>query len=437
MLSVLTEALDCVEKEVLGVTDYHAKRVAWLCIQMGRNAGMSEEEIADLAVAALLHDNALNEYKQDYEHGQLRYGADGRKHCIAGENNLKLILKKEEQLRSFVLYHHERADGTGPFKKGVEEVPLGAQFVHIADEVDLHFALGRPNEDALERIRSYIMDETGSNFSKEATEGLLAVVSDEALHILADDNIEQLELEYAPIVMEATYGLAELFARIIDYKSPFTKDHSIGVAEKVKRMAEFLGYETEHIEKMYLAGALHDIGKLLVDIEVLEKPGRLDEQEYKHIQSHAYETYRLLSKIEGFEEVRDWASYHHEKLNGRGYPFGLGATEMGEEARILACVDIYQALTEDRPYKAGMPHKKAMSILKELVEKGELDEAIVTLMESEFSVGCSDVQADAKTEVAALFQCKVCGYVYEGDAVPYEYICPVCGQPEHGFIRIK
>ncbi len=437
VLSVLSEALDCVEKEVLGVTDYHAKRVAWLCIQMGRKAGMSEEEIADLAVAALFHDNALNEYKQDYEHGQLRYGADGRKHCIAGENNLKLILKKEVQLRSFVLYHHERADGRGPFGKGVAQVPLGAQFVHIADEVDLQFALGRADEDSLERIHDYIMDETDYNFSKEAAETLLAVVSDEALHTLADCNIEHLALEYAPITMEATYGLAELFARIIDYKSPFTKVHSIGVAEKAKHLAECLGYKTEHIEKMYLAGALHDIGKLLVDIEVLEKPGRLDEQEYKHIQSHAYETYRLLSKIDGFEEVRDWASYHHEKLNGKGYPFGLEASEMSEEARILACVDIYQALTEDRPYKAGMSHKKAIGILKELGEKGELDEAIVTLMDSEFSDGSSDAQTDARTAVVALFQCGVCGYVYEGDAVPYEFICPVCGQPGHGFIRIK
>ena len=90
MLSVLSEALDSVEKEVLGVTDHHAKRVAWMCIQMGRHAGMTEEEISELAVAALLHDNALNEYKQDYENGRLRFGASGKKHCIAGEEKLSL-----------------------------------------------------------------------------------------------------------------------------------------------------------------------------------------------------------------------------------------------------------------------------------------------------------------------------------------------------------
>ena len=433
MLSVLSEALDSVEKEVLGVTDYHAKRVAWMCIQMGRHAGMTEEEISELAVAALLHDSALNEYKQDYENGRLRFGASGKKHCIAGEENLKLILKEEKQLRNFVLYHHECADGSGAFGKTADEVTLGAQLVHIADEVDLQFAIGQSDLSALDRIRSYVREAEGRLFSKQVVEMFLEILTPELFEVLSDEKIENLILDYVPISMEANRGLAELFARIIDYKSPFTKVHSIGVAEKAEHLANCLGYEKEHADKVYMAGALHDIGKLLVDIEVLEKPGRLDEAEYKHIQSHAYETYRLLSKIEGFEEIRDWASYHHEKMNGKGYPFGLTAEEMSEESRILACVDIYQALTEDRPYKAGMSHKKAIGILSELVEKEELDREIVDRIDKEYNDGDSDVI----TEQTALFQCSVCGYVYEGDAVPYEYKCPVCGQMGHEFVRIK
>jgi len=437
LLTVLSEALDSIEKEVLGVTDHHAKRVAWLCIQMGRNAGMSDEEISDLAVAALLHDNALNEYKLDYENGQLRYGVTGRDHCIAGENNLKLILRSEKQLRSFVLYHHERADGGGPFGKVTEEVPLGAQLVHIADDVDLQFALGQVDEDLPNRIRSYVLSEVEGAFSKQAAESFLAILTKDALELLSNERIENILLDYQPTVMEANRGLGELFARIIDYKSPFTKVHSIGVAEKAEHLAMCLYYEQDKVEKMYLAGALHDIGKLLIDVEVLEKPSRLDEAEYKHIQSHAYETYRLLSKIDGFTQVRDWASYHHEKLNGKGYPFGLSAQEMSEETRILACVDIYQALTEDRPYKAGMSHKKAIAILYELVEKGELDEQIVSLIEKEFAGTTLLETAEGQMEVTALFQCSVCGYVYEGDALPYEYECPVCGQLGHGFTRVK
>ena len=236
------------------------------------------------------------------------------------------------------------------------------------------------------------------------------------------------------MTITAHKGIAELFARIIDYKSPFTKDHSIGIAQKAEIMAGHYDLTPAKTEKLYMAGALHDIGKLLVDIEVLEKPGKLDENEYRHIQSHAYETYRLLSKIDGFEEIRDWASYHHEKLNGKGYPFGITADDMTFEMRLLACLDIYQALTEDRPYKAGMHHKKAISILFELAEKGELDANIIKDIDSVF---LDDNDASNVIEKTALFQCPVCGHIYEGDVVPTGYQCPVCGQPEHKFYRIQ
>ncbi len=433
LLTILSEALDCVEKEVLGVTDHHAKRVAWLCIKMGEVAKMTKEEISDLAIGALLHDNALNEFKMDYENGKLRPKATGERHCIAGENNLKLISKDQKQLRGFVLYHHECADGSGPFEKLTEETPLGAQLIHIADIVDLEFALGKADKSCEKQIRSYVKEEEGKSFSKKAVELFLAILSEEIFETLSDNCINELELDFSPIFIEADRGIAKLFARIIDYKSPFTKEHSIGVAKKAERMAKVYGYDTLKTEQFYMAGALHDIGKLLVDIEVLEKSGRLDEKEYKHIQSHAYETYRLLGKIDGFEEIRNWAAYHHEKLNGKGYPFGLTKEEISEEMRILACLDIYQALTEDRPYKTGMSHGKAISILYELAEKGDLDRSVVEKIEIEFADG-SELGQEIKM---ALFQCSVCGYVYEGDVVPDGYACPVCNQPGHGFYRIQ
>lgn len=432
LLTVLSEALDCVEKEVLGVTDHHAKRVAYLCIEMGRLAGMSEVDISDLAVAALLHDNALNEYKEEYEYGALKPGADGRGHCIEGEANLKLI-PGCESAREYVLYHHECADGSGPFGKKESETPLGAQIVHIADEVDLVFTLGTCKEDDIKRIISYIEEKEGTLFSAEAITLFKECMTKECLARLSNEKIEALVLDIKEQEIGAERGIAELFAHIIDYKSPFTKEHSVGIAKKAEVMAAHLGYEVEKQDKLYMAGALHDIGKLLVNKDVLEKPGRLDDEEYLHIQSHAYETYRLLSKITGFAEIRDWASYHHEKLNGKGYPFRKCEEELTEEMRLLACLDIYQALTEDRPYKAGMTHVKAISILRELTERGELDVGLVEEIDKVFGIG----QEERENLTTALFQCPVCGYIYEGDVVPKGYECPVCGQPEHKFYRIQ
>ena len=198
-----------------------------------------------------------------------------------------------------------------------------------------------------------------------AVDTFLQILSEEQLYLTPTDTMEHLKKNLLPMQISFAdkncMDLAELFARIIDYKSPFTRNHSVGVAEKAKQMAEFFGWEQT---ELYLAGALHDIGKLFVDNAVLEKKGRLEAEEYQQIQTHADWTWKLLSKIQGFEEIRDWASYHHEKLNGTGYPFKKTAEELDEKSRLLACLDIYQALTEDRPYKAGMPHKKAIGIYK-------------------------------------------------------------------------
>lgn len=442
LLTVLSESLDSVEKEVFGVAGYHAKRVAWLCIQMARKAGMTEEEISDVAVGALLHDNALNEYRSDYENGILKPGVSGQDHCVAGEENLHLI-PGCDTLRGFVLYHHESADGMGPFGKKEADTPFGAQLIHIADEIDLKFSLGSILPKDLPKIGEYLKEEEGKLFGKQAVEVFLSVLSEEMAAMISDDVIETLVLDIAPVWIEIMkessgkksadiYSLASLFARIIDYKSPFTKNHSIGIANKAQAMAYHYNWEEETAAQLYFAAALHDIGKLMVKRDVLEKPGRLDEQEYQHIQTHAYETYRLLSKIDGLGKVTEWASYHHEKLNGKGYPFGKKGEELDQKTRLLACLDIYQALTEDRPYKAGMPHQKAISILKEMAEKNETDTEIISDIDQVFHKKETG-QAETKT---ALFQCPVCGYIYEGDAVPYKYECPVCGQPETAFLRV-
>ena len=127
---------------------------------------------------------------------------------------------------------------------------------------------------------------------------------------------------------------------------------------------------------MYLAGALHDIGKVAIGNDILEKPGRLTDEEFSKMKNHAGYTYLILSQAEGMEDIRDWAALHHEKLDGTGYPFGKTADELNRQERIMACIDIYQALTESRPYKSGMTHEAACAILESMVQKGWIDGGI-------------------------------------------------------------
>ena len=171
--------------------------------------------------------------------------------------------------------------------------------------------------------------------------------------------------------------LADFFAHIIDYKSPFTSTHSIGVASKAEQLTRYMGFDEKTAQKMYLAGALHDIGKVAIGNEILEKPGKLTANEYATMKHHAAYTYYILSEIDDFDEIRDWAAFHHERLDGTGYPFGKTAAELNTQERIMACADIYQALTESRPYKEGMSHEKAYGILRDMAEKGWIDSDIV------------------------------------------------------------
>ncbi len=95
------------------------------------------------------------------------------------------------------------------------------------------------------------------------------------------------------------------------------------------------------------------------------------------MKNHAYYTHEILKNLKGMRDITDWASHHHEKLNGEGYPFGLAAKDLTQEERLMTCVDIYQALTEERPYKSGFPHQKTIQMMQEMAVKGELDMSIV------------------------------------------------------------
>ena len=123
---------------------------------------------------------------------------------------------------------------------------------------------------------------------------------------------------------------------------------------------------------MYLAGALHDIGKM-ANNDILEKTDKLTNDEFTNMKNHAWYTYLILLDVEYFEEIRDWAALHHEKLNGKGCPFGKIADELNEQERIMGCIDIYQVLTEDRPYKKGLSRGAACDILDNMAPQGFVD----------------------------------------------------------------
>ena len=387
LVAACSYALDCVETELVHVTSRHAKRVAYMSVCVAEQLGICGKDLQDLAVYALLHDNALTQYIQEELHSNLtdmkempRIGV----HCSIGEENIQGF-PFHTDVKNVILYHHENADGSGPFGKKSEEVPLFSRIIHLCDLLDQACCRKAFTTETWEWAKDVLKKIRGTMGDEECAEALEKIFSEEYFLSLGGNFEASLwnkvprqkqELDFSQIKK-----LAEFFAKIVDYKSPFTSTHSIGVAERAEKLSRYMGFDEETVQKMYLAGALHDIGKVAVGNEILEKPDRLTDAEFAVMKHHAAYTYNILSEIDDFEEIRDFAAFHHERLDGTGYPFGKDASELNVQERMMACIDIYQALTESRPYKKGMSHERACEILKNMADKGWLDMDIIDKIE--------------------------------------------------------
>jgi HD-GYP domain-containing protein (c-di-GMP phosphodiesterase class II) len=142
-------------------------------------------------------------------------------------------------------------------------------------------------------------------------------------------------------------------------------------------MGKHYNYGPQELAEVYLAASLHDLGKLAIPSAILEKPGKLTTEEFDIIKNHVKLTWDLLNDIEGFETICRWACNHHEKLDGSGYPFGKKANELDFNSRLLACLDLYQAISEERPYHPGRNHADTMPILYDMANSGKIDRDIV------------------------------------------------------------
>ena len=396
LLGACSYALDCVEAELVHVTYKHAKRVAYMSVCMAEKMGVSDDALRDLAACALLHDNALTQYINEEFYSDisnidtLKVSSDDitprqlGMHCIYGEKNLEKYPFKTG-VKDVILYHHEEADGSGPFEKKWTEVPLFARIIHFSDMLDAFCKAQKFDEDVFNKAVHFIEKNKDKRFDSEVTKMFFDAFDKDEFSRLGDEHIEEYFWEKVPCEksfysFNVLKDLADLFAKIIDYKSEFTSRHSLGVARTASKISEIMGYDKVICDKMYLAGTLHDVGKIAIGNEILEKPARLTDEEFAKMKNHAGYTYMILSKVDGFEEIRDIAAFHHERLDGSGYPFGKMADELTTLQRIMACADIYQALTEKRPYKDGMNHDKACEILKDMADKNWIDKNITEVI---------------------------------------------------------
>ena len=161
--------------------------------------------------------------------------------------------------------------------------------------------------------------------------------------------------------------VVESLADAIDAKDNYTKGHSGRVAVYSKEIARRYGYDEKQQEQVFMMGLLHDVGKIGVPDEVINKPGRLTDEEFAKIKKHPGIGGKILGNIKEMPELAAGAKWHHERYDGKGYPEGLSGDDISEEARIIAVADAYDAMTSNRSYRGALP----VEAVRGEIEKGK------------------------------------------------------------------
>lgn len=370
VFNAFSMALDIAEGKDIN----HAKRVAYTSIRLARTLGLNEEEVKKVYYCATMHDIGINDYKIN------KCGEDITKiteHCKRGEDTVRKLNLPEEVYRG-IKYHHEIWNGGGPFGLSQDSIPLLSQIIYLADKFDSIFDNKLSYDVAKISLSNKIVKKRNVEFNPEIVDAFIKISQEERFWLdYKNYNFNEILNRILPedtltINLENLENISEVFAIIIDNKSEFTHNHSRGIANKIKATTHFLGYDEVIQRKAYIAGLLHDLGKIAVPNSILNKPSKLNRKERYIINTHSYYTKLILEQIPSIEDITSWASNHHERIDGKGYPERLSGDKLGEMERLMCVCDVYQALTEDRPYRKGMKNSKALEIIKDMVKDGVL-----------------------------------------------------------------
>jgi HD-GYP domain-containing protein (c-di-GMP phosphodiesterase class II) len=277
----------------------------------------------------------------------------------------------------------EHWNGAG-HPEGLKEraIPLLARIANLAQTVDIfHGAHG------VRATMAMVKDRRKTWFDPQLADRVLRWRRDADWWTWLTESAPELEVvameppEPRRAVQGAGFDLvAQSFADIVDAKSPFTYRHSTNVSRWARQVGTKFYTDEDQLTRLARAGLLHDIGKLGVSNTILDKNGPLVDDERTLMQAHPVHTWEILRRVPAFSDFARMASLHHEKLDGSGYPWQVPGEALDLPARILVVADIFEALTADRPYRAGMPVAAALGLLQK--DRGtKLDAAVLDALE--------------------------------------------------------
>ncbi len=382
----LSDALDLV-----GVTHiHHGKRVAYIAAECAKHAGWPTRRLDDLFQAAILHDCGVSKTLIHARLAQFEWENEAE-HCLDGAALMQSCALLQP-LSDLVRYHHTHWDRSEALDLPLA-TRLAANCIYLADRVDISCLGMRGTSNNLllsrDQIRTQIYERRGTWFEPGLVDHFMEVSASEGFWFALESehvsgyvarwifDSQPMEIAFAEL-----RSLVRVFSRIVDAKSTFTREHSEGVASLARYLGEQFDLTPRTCEMLELAGLLHDLGKLRVPDELLEKNSKLTALEYADVQRHSFDTYSILKNIHGLEDVALWAGQHHERMDGSGYPYHQSSSQISFESRIIAAADVFQALAQTRPYRQALPPAEILAILQGQAESGKLDASIVAKIEA-------------------------------------------------------
>ncbi len=376
--------------EVAGVNHAgHGKRVTLVAAICATGLGWDRARTDRLLRAAMLHDCG----EVDLGAGHLRVSpGDGvQDHCRRGAGLLAGCAPLADTATPVRYHHHRWRDLLDEDLD--EDDALLANALFLADQADAWSGLSDSRmscEAAAAGAGRWIAERRGDWFAPELADVFAEHAGHESFWLAQDGDRLERSIDgwlRRGISQAADYqalrSIATLFANIIDIKSRHTGDHSRGVASLATHIAGAMGVSRINRQKLEIAGLLHDIGKLRVPPEILNKQGLLTADERRVIDRHSLDTYLMLSGITGFDEISGWAAQHHDRPGRPCCPL-LSRRDHPLESRILAVADIFQALSQARPYRPALSRSRIRRMLRELADDGALDGDVVARVEADF-----------------------------------------------------
>ncbi len=363
----------------------HHRRTAIISYHLANHFKLPVEELRSLVLAASLHDIGAMYVNERDKLLELDVETP-EPHEKLGEQILEGFAPFKHISR-IIRHHHIKYEDVISGRIHEKDVPRECYFLHLADRIDVLYTLSGDDRTKVPEITEKIMERFGTVFAPFLKETFKEVTSSSNFWLSINQSsfhellINNLSDEFVSIDMKDIRDLALVFSRIVDFKSPWTLSHSQSVGVTAKRLGELMGLDEKTCFELEIAGLLHDIGKIGIPSEILDKPDALTDTEEEQMRLHALYTSLILGSLEGFENIAQWASSHHEKRDQSGYPMSISSMLFRREMDILAFADIFSALTEDRPYRKHFNKEEALRILQEYTPE-KLDPEVYAVIEA-------------------------------------------------------